>query len=100
MKRLVALIAMVAIVVLVTGLAVAGNACPENSRNPDGTPPNCGQAPAEPPPPGCVEEGPVSGAVRENVEPVDPTGGHSGDPNSGGVVHRVNCTVVEGVLGL
>jgi hypothetical protein len=102
MKRLVGLIALFAIVLLVSGLAFAGNACPDSSHNPGGTPPNCGQTTTTPPTTGpeCVEDGPVSGTVRENVEPVDPTGGHSPDPNSGGVVHRVNCTVVEGVLGL
>ena len=46
------LIALLAVAVGGSGIAGGkGNACPDSSHNPNGTPPNCGHAPPEPPPP-------------------------------------------------
>lgn len=76
-----------------------GNACPKNSQNPQGTPPSCGKQPGKgaPTPEDCQEKGFVSSRVRP-LEELDPTGGHAGNPNDGGVVHFVNCGIIENVL--
>jgi hypothetical protein len=96
--RILLLLLVLLIVGMTMGLAGA-TACPPSSKNPGGTPPNCGH-PAGTSPGDCKETGPVSQPVRTVVEPIDPTGGHTTSPASGGVVHRVNCTVVWGFLGL
>lgn len=96
-KRILLLLLVVLVVALTMGLAGA-DACPPKSKNPGGTPPNCGHPSQQPA--GCAETGPVSGFVRTRVEPIDPTGGHSGSPTGGGLVHRVNCTVVWDLLDL
>lgn len=100
------------------------NACPDKSKNPTGTPPNCGHPPPEPPPPppppppgttcsadedgdgtqhsAFAPENNEGGAVSSIVHEVDqglpsPLGGDQG------VVAEVNCAVVvsvEEILGI
>ncbi len=93
--RRIALLVLLVLVLGVVGVA-SGDACPPKSQNPGGTPPSCGKQKPNP----CPESGVVSGTVRTNVEPLDPTGGHANRPDEGGVVHRVNCTIVQGLLNL
>jgi hypothetical protein len=101
----------VLLVLLAVGLSfeLAGaDACPPSSKNPTGSPPNCGHAPPAPPAesttcegvepliiipanPSGDETGPLSGPIHGSLEPaVGPLGG---------TVHQVNCNVVV-LLGL
>jgi len=98
---------LVATISLVGGIGIAGaKACPPASKNPLGTPPNCGH-PSAPPPTTCSqgglsgngtilnkdknEDGQVSGPIHNQLEPqVD---------GLAPVVHEVNCDVVVS-LGL
>lgn len=123
MKKPIVIILLICLAVTMTfGLASAEkNACPDSSKNPNGTPPNCGHAPEEPPPPpppgttcsadedgdgtqhssfdpDSNEGGPVSSVVHEVDQALpSPLGG------DGGVVTEVNCAIVvsvEEVLGI
>jgi hypothetical protein len=100
----------VAIFATIASLGVAGaTACPPSSKNPSGTPPNCGHPGHKPPPPATTcstgglggsgtilnkdknESGQVSGPIHKQLEPaVD---------GLAPVVHEVNCDVVVS-LGL
>ncbi len=72
-KTLIVLLAILVVTALSLSIAVASgksasapaaapdgggkNACPDSSKNPNGTPPNCGHAPDEPPPPDECNDG-------------------------------------------
>jgi hypothetical protein len=100
---------LLAVFATIASLGVAGaTACPPSSKNPGGTPPNCGHPGKRPPPAttcstgglggsGTIlnkdknESGQVSGQIHSQLEPqVD---------GLAPVVHEVNCDVVVS-LGL
>ncbi len=108
MKKVGLLILIVLAVALSMGLAGA-DACPPSSKNPGGSPPNCGHpspTPTEPADttcegveplivipanPGGDETGPLSGSIHGSLEPaVGPLGG---------AVHQANCNVIV-LIGL
>jgi hypothetical protein len=102
---------LVAVISTLGSIGIAGaKACPPTSKNPGGTPPNCGHSTQPPPPPATTcskgglggngtilnkdknENGQLSKPIHQQVEPaVGPLG-----PT---VVHEVNCDVVV-TLGL
>ena len=89
----------VALAGLAGGAGVAsakGNACPDKSKNPTGTPPNCGHpAPA----PTCQETGPVSSIVAQVEQGFRSNGGGQ----VADILHQVNCQIIvplENALGL
>jgi hypothetical protein len=124
MKKSLAIMLLICVAVTMSfGLAAAEkNACPDDSKNPTGTPPNCGHAPPEPPPPPpppgttCSADEDGDGTQHSAMAPDNNEGGlassivHDVDqalpgPLGGdqGVVTEVNCALVvevEEILGV
>lgn len=126
MKKSLAIILLICLAVTMSlSMATAAkNACPDSSKNPNGTPPNCGHGePAPEPTPTPTPEGTTCSADEDGDgtqhSSFDPDSNEGGPVSSivhevdqalpaplgadGGVVSEVNCAVVvsvEEILGI
>jgi hypothetical protein len=105
--RKVLILLLILAVVGALGVSLAGNACPDKSKNPGGTPPNCGH-PAQQPAGTTCDNGHSTFAPQNNETGLASTIVHGVDQNAavpapvggdGGVLAEVNCALIA-ELGL
>jgi hypothetical protein len=111
--RKVLILLLILAVVGALGVSLAGNACPDKSKNPNGTPPDCGHPPAPSPTPTqpagtTCDNGHSTFAPQNNETGLASTIVHGIDQNAavpapvggdGGVLAEVNCALIA-ELGL